>query len=332
MAAAFMQAAAAFTALKATRSGGVRRMALRLPAAMLALLLSACVTYPDISQSRSPCRMEPGGWCAFLREAAIEAWPYAVASTNAYAGDNDLFGDTGPLLERLERLPIAPEDAKKGFGYQIFAQYAPGSAGNPGRVPTARIMAFRGTDFDGFTDVFYGTVRDDQIALALRYFAAERERWGNDAAWIVTGHSLGGALATEVSVAYPEVRAYMFNTSPFHPSDAIINRVQRTVFNERGEVLRRFSRFDVDPAAAAFTINCRPQKGTFAKHRVRPLADCITWIAAYGSEDALAVVRANAVAKPVVECGPDDKAHPGRQRGALAACVHVARRDKPKAP
>lgn len=327
-----MQAAAAFTALKVTRLGGVRCISSRGLPAILALLLSGCVTYPDISQSRSPCRMEPGGWCAFLREAAVEAWPYAVASTNAYVGDDDLFGEIGPLLERLERLPIAEEDAKKGFGYQIFAQYAPGSANDPARRPVARIMAFRGTDFDGFSDVFYGSVRGDQIALALRYFEAEQARWGKDPAWIVTGHSLGGALATEVSVSHPDLLAYMFNTSPFHPSDAITNRVQRTVFNERGELLRRFSRFDVDPAASAFTINCRPQKGTFAKHKLRPLADCITWIAAYASEEALAVVRANALSKPPVECGPDNKAHPGRQRGPIAPCVHVARRDKPKQP
>lgn len=306
------------------------RVRLRPLVLALAGLLSACVTYPDITQSRSPCRMEPGGWCAFMREAAVDAWPYALAATNAYRGDDDLFGDVGPLLASLERLPIAEEDAKKGFGYQIFAQYAPGTAGDPGRQPIARIMAFRGTDFDGFSDIFYGTVRNDQIALAVQYFEAERERWGNDPPWIVTGHSLGGALATEVSVKFPDVRAYMFNSSPFHPSDAITNRVQRTVFNERGEILRRFARYDVDPAAAAFTINCRPQRGTFSKHKVRPLTDCIIWIAAYASEDALAVVQANAVTKPKVECGPDDKMHPGRQMLPVVPCVHVGRRDKPK--
>lgn len=321
-----MHIAAAFTASRVTRLGGARGVF----AGALALLLSGCLTYPDISQSRSPCRMEPGGWCAFLREAAVEAWPYAVASTNAYVGDDDLFADTGPLLERLERVEIAEEDAKKGFGYQIFAQYAPGSAGQPRRRPVARIMAFRGTDFDGFTDIFYGTLRADQIALALKYFAAERARFDDGAEWIVTGHSLGGALATEVSVKYPGVRAYMFNTSPFHLSDRDFNDVQRTIFNERGEVLRRFARFDVDPAADVFTVNCGPQKGTLSKHKVRPLADCITWIAAYASPDALAVVRANSVPKPNVECGPDDKVHPGRQRGAMAPCVHVARREKAK--
>jgi hypothetical protein len=300
-------------------------------AALVALLFSACATLPDISQSRSPCRMEPGGWCPFLREAAVEAWPFAVAATNAYADDKDIFRDDGPLLEQLERLPIAPEDAKKGFSYEIFAQYAPGSGDNPDRKPVARILAFRGTDISvsrGLTDIFYGTLRSDQIEIALRYFDAERARFDADLPWIVTGHSLGGALATEVSVKYPEVRAYMFNTSPFYAGDGMTNDVQRLVINERGEVLRRFARYDVDPAADVFTVNCGPQKGQFTKHKVRPLADCITWIAAYASADALAVVKANAVPKPMVECGPEDKPHPGVQTRQPLPCVHVGRREK----
>lgn len=294
--------------------------------ALCALLLGGCVTYPDISQSRSPCRLEPGGWCAFVRDAAIDAYPYAIAATNAYTGDTDLYTDPGPVLEQLERLPIAPEDAEKGFGYEIFAQYAPGSKGDPGRVPIARILAFRGSDFDGFTDIFYGTVRSDQIDIALRYFEAEQKRWGTDPQWIVTGHSLGGALATEVSIKYPKVRAYMFNTSPFYRGETMTNDMARTVFNERGEVLRRFARFDVAPAAEVFTLNCGPRNGAITKHRIRLLADCVTWIAAYGSKDAAAVIRANPVPKPSVECGLADKMHPGPDFRQREPCVHSGRR------
>lgn len=295
-----------------------------LPLFLTTVWLSACVSYPDISQSRSPCRLEPGGWCDFVREGAVEAYPYAIAATQAYTGDDDVYTDIGSKLRPVERLPIVKKYEDKGFGYQLFEQFENADSS----LPKARILAFRGTDFDGLTDIFYGTLRNDQIEIAVRTFEAEAVRFNDDVPWIVTGHSLGGALATEVSIKYPEVRAYMFNTSPFYGGEDMQNDMRRTVLNERGEVLRRFRKFDAAPAADLFTVNCSPQKGTFYKHKIRPLADCITWIAAYEDEEAGRIVAANAVRKPMVECGPDDKPHPGMQHRPIVPCLHLARRPK----
>lgn len=308
------------------------RIDLRPLVLLLGLVLSGCVTFPDIAQSRSPCQLEPGGWCGFLREAAVDAFPYALASTNAYTGDEDLFEKPGRVLQRVAHLPIADADAKKGFDYQIFNQYESGKGAAADRKPVARILAFRGTDMKSLADVFYGTLRNDQIEMALRYFDAEKARLGTDVPWIVTGHSLGGALATEVSAAHPEVRAYMFNTSPFYRSEVRDNALRRTVFNERGEVLRRFARSVEPPAANVFTINCEPRKGSLTKHKVRPLADCITWIAAYASDDAYQIVKANGITKPFVECGPEDMVHPGPGYRPKTPCIQngLRREDKKK--
>ena len=294
---------------------------------LLATLLSGCVTYPDITQSRSPCRMEPGGWCGFVRDAAVDAFPYVLASTEAYQGDDDTYGDLAPVLKRLERLPIDEDDADKGFDYQVFDQFE--GLGRSRRM-VARVVAFRGTDFDSATDIWFGTLRDDQIDIALRYFAAEKERWGDDVPWIVTGHSLGGALATEVSIMYPGVKAYMFNVSPFYRGDSMANDTYRTVINERGEALRQFRKFYASPAADTFVVNCRPEASSFTKHKIRRLSDCITWIAAYNDPRAHAIVQRHEIKKPPVECGAEDKRHPGAGSPVSEPCVHIARREDKK--
>jgi|GEM_PF-522602 len=292
------------------------------------LTLSACTTFPDISQSRSPCRMEPGGWCSFVREGAVEAYPYAIASLQAYEGDSDLYEEPLPMLEKLDALPIDEAARDKGFGYVLFNQFSPQTSGHEDRQPIARILAFRGTDFDGFSDIFYGTLRNDQIELAVEAFASESARFEDDVPWVVAGHSLGGALATEVSVANPRVRAFMFNTSPFYGGDAMSNDVQRTVFNERGELLRRFAKFKSAPAAEVYTINCGPGNNTFTKHRIRLLADCLTWIAAYADKDALQMVGTQGIERPMVECRREQPGHPGVGHHEITPCVHQARPSK----
>jgi hypothetical protein len=97
------------------------------------------------------------------------------------------------------------------------------------------------------------------------------------------------------------------------------------VFNERGEVLRRFARYDIALAANVFTINCEPRKNAITRHKVRPLADCITWIAAYADADAPAVVKANGIVKPFVECERSNPVHPGISARRTLSCIHSGR-------
>ncbi len=313
-------------------------MMMRLALLPLLLILSGCVTYPDITQSHSPCRMEPGGWCSFVREAAVEAYPYAIAATSAYEGDWDVYPDDklGVGLKRIARREGEEIDAKdlaKGFSYEIFDQYKVVTVTNEDgeKIPTrgkyiARIMAFRGTDL-GFKDVWYGSLKKSQIDIAKRYFQLELDKPDapDISKWIVAGHSLGGALATEISAMYPDVPAYMFNTSPFLKVDPTVNDMQRTVINERGDWLGEFRKYDEVPAARIVVLNCSPHKGSFNKHRIRRLADCITWIAAYDSYDAQGIVKANAIKRPAVECDQGLVEHPGPESRQAKPCVHIAR-------
>ena len=284
------------------------------------VLLSGCITpYPDITQSRSPCRTDPGGWCDFVREAAVESYGYAILSSNSYQ-DEDTYST-------LPAAFIARENAENddsGLAYSVFDRHEIKS-GERGDL-LARVIAFRGTEFGSTSDIFSGSLGDSQREGARMVYAAERahldaENYQN-VAIEVTGHSLGGALATQISIDNPGVKAFVFNTSPFFSGDPMTNDMERLAVAERGEFLRVLRRYKAPPAAEVLVINCNPSASAGAKHSIRKLADCLTWVAAYESSVALAVLGPNEIAKPEVECGDAGKAHPGTDAGAMV-CVHA---------
>ncbi|MCK0098251.1 hypothetical protein MWU38_02540 [Qipengyuania sp. S6317L1] len=320
------------------RSGGLIR---GLSLALL-LTLSACASYPDISQSRSPCRMEPGGWCEFVREGAVRAYPYAITSLQTYEADEDIYAFPPEWLVKLDppeewetNPPIDAEEREKtGFHYTVWERYRPGVPVAQQARPLERILSFRGTDSAGngiVRDIFYGSLSDDQAKLAMQAFDAEAARFSDDVPWVVTGHSLGGALATEVSVKSSDVTAFMFNSSPFYSGEADENADKRTVFNERGEGLRYPARYKPEPAGEVFTLNCSPGVNAATKHKMRRLADCLIWIAAYADREAGRLIEAHkdedpyAIKRPIVECRRENDEHPGVMTREDFPCEHIAR-------
>lgn len=299
------------------------------------LSLTGCITpLPDLTQSRSPCRSEPGGWCDFVREGAVESYAYAMLSSNAYK-DEDTY--TKLPLAFVERK--AADNDGSGLAYSVFDKYAVRN-GKRGDL-IARVIAFRGSEAGSTSDIFFGSLGDSQRTGALGVYAAERSQL--DAELLqnvpieVTGHSLGGALATQISVQNPEVKAYVFNTSPFFSGDPMENDMNRLAVVERGEFLRLLRRYKAAPAADVLVINCNPSASAGAKHSIRKLGDCLTWIAAYDARAALDLLEDNAIRKPEVECEQNSE-HPGLQSNAAksvwsrAPCYHSAKPEMGKQP
>ncbi|ABC63797.1 hypothetical protein [Erythrobacter litoralis] len=307
------------------------RVAPKLLAAFALLTLSGCVTYPDITQARSPCRMEPGGWCGFVRDLATDSYGYAMLASNAYQ-DEDTYTELGPRFAEVGIIPPEEGENRDGLAYSLFDEFELVERGGTFArgARKARVLAFRGTEYSSPTDIIRGSIRADQIAVARRVYAAESARLAADypgLQLIVAGHSLGGALATQISIENPDIPAYTFNVSPFYRGDSTVNDGKRVAINERGEFLRFLRRYRSPPAADMLVVNCAPDRNAGKKHGIRPLADCLTWIAAYESRAALALVEPNGIAKPPVECGEAGKPHPGPGTTSDVPCIH-----RPRAP
>jgi pimeloyl-ACP methyl ester carboxylesterase len=305
----------------------------RLAVLLGALALTGCITpLPDLTQSRSPCRSEPGGWCNFVRDGAVKSYAYAMLSSNSYK-DEDTY--TKLPLAFVERKAADNDDS--GLAYSVFDRYAV-RRGKRGKL-LARVIAFRGTEFGSTSDIFSGSLGDSQRNGARAVYAAERAQLDAELLQLVpievTGHSLGGALATQISIENPDVEAYIFNSSPFFSGDPMMNDTNRIAVSERGEFLRVLRKYKTIPAADQLVINCNPSATAGQKHSIRKLADCLTWIAAYEDTVALDLLEPNAILKPEVECGEADKVHPGVSKAGagkpIETCVHQAAAKKPEA-
>ena len=299
----------------------------RIPALGAAiLLLAGCITpYPDLTQSRSPCRNEPGGWCDFVRDIAVDSYAYAMLSSNAYRDEDEYTA----LPAAFEERTVADND-DSGLAYSVFDRFTMNADGTRGDL-AARVIAFRGTEFGSASDIFYGSFGMSQQNNARELLRDTRSAM--DAAGLegipieLTGHSLGGALAIQLSIENAGIRAYVFNASPFFRGDPAANDNDRISVSERDEFLRVLRKYKAQPAANALVINCSPSSSAGQKHSIRNLGDCLTWIAAHNEPEAFDLLARNNIAKPEIECD-ENIAHPGLRSQipepgeVIAPCIH----------
>ena len=291
----------------------------------LAMGLSGCVvtkkSLPDMTQAHGPCFDQDGGWCGFTRDAAVIAWPYAQLASNAYCDDSEIFDlPAGYTVIRrlpaqdicdLERAAAKGDEAAKaklkpihkaeaklkthGFNYTVYDKR------NAAGALERRIIAFRGTDTKQLTDWVYGNIGNTQRDQGLELYKQERAKLdaegGKGVPISVTGHSLGGAIAIQVSLENPGVDAFVFNTSPRYTL-LPPNTNQRVAIAERGDILEVLRNRSMPVRQDMLIINCHPTEGRIRSHSVRKLAECVTWIAGKTNAAARASVAANRLTQP----------------------------------
>jgi hypothetical protein len=273
----------------------------RLKLLFIALLLlgaTGCAT-PRPSASSKPCPANPDkvlNTTGCTQAAAALGYEYAVLAELAY--DPKAKPDRASRKALAEPILAPPPDVVEaeactelacdgalGYQYRVFHRV------RDGRV-IEKIIAFRGTDGKGdWSTNILG--RKDQNRAALATFLKVR---GDGAIPVsVTGHSLGGALATQVSMCNPVHMRVSFDASPrFYqslcpggraiprPADAGVKLLH---FSEYGEFLGPFRLLGRDPDQLTTPVNCERRQNTIGQHSIRQLTECIVDHAILGGSD-----------------------------------------------
>lgn len=222
----------------------------------------------------------PSGWCDQIRAEARGAWLYAQLSNNAY-GDGPYFA-LPPTVVETDRA------ADGNYAWALFERRD--SAG----TVLERILAFRGTD--GWGDFPSGGLTGAQQRDALATFDLV-DRLLPDAPTTLTGHSLGGALATHVSLNRANAPAWVFNTSPVFRAEGDLFANPRHSLTEQGDILKILRAPGPEPTQLYTKMNCR-RAGPIGNHRILAFATCITQAAAWDESSTGATLQIRLLPPP----------------------------------
>ncbi|WP_397395979.1 hypothetical protein [Phenylobacterium sp.] len=260
-----------------------------LAVAGLVLALSGCASTGSRDQTRvcpaDPNQVVNSQGC--INATAAEGYEYAVLAALAYEPKPPPDFDIPEGFVVAESCAEPACDGTEGYQYRVFHRIR-------GEQIVEKVIAFRGTDGrdDWATNIFGNK---DQNRAALATFL--KVRGDGSIPVSVTGDSLGGALATQVSMCNAVHKRVAFNSSPrfyqslcpggravARPTDA--NRTL-LLFSEYGEALGPTRWLGRNPDQWSTPVNCMSGASPVDQHDVRRLAACMIHLASEGrSEDA----------------------------------------------
>lgn len=242
-------------------------------------MTASCSSFPKFQKNENVAMTFQSGesWSKEIQATAKDTYLYAQMASNSYKGNR-------PYYALPEYIQLLEEDSQDNDDF--------GLAFNVYRITRSNekelVVAFRGSE--DTRDWKEGNLLKKQLSPALEKFEALMQKYP-DHTFSVTGDSLGGSLATQVSLCHKVKISVSLNSSPRFSSKKCINsevilgpnnRHSITEYGEAAKVLRLFGR----EATQLYTsINCRGGN-TFEQHNVFDLALCLTKIAAQVSDNA----------------------------------------------
>ena len=223
-------------------------------------------------------------WNACTRDAARLSYEYAQMATNVYSSVGSSPFKLGPNLRPLEPLASLPS----GLQYRVYERHDNGKRSEV-------IIAYRGTNFSSWQDWIFGNIGLTQRSEALTIF--DRVWRDYEIKPSITGHSLGGALAIQVSLCRDVHYNIVFDTSSrfskrFCGATYENHNVSIVEFGEINKLLRVFGR---EPTQRYVSLNCIDEGNAFSQHSMEKLAACLTNIAALDASDAKVSKTLNAI-------------------------------------
>jgi len=259
----------------------------------LTLLFSGCASYSKVQKNTKipqTYSSPDAKWSDQVKQTASDTFLYAQLALNAYNCDDQSNGVPTGNYKRPSNVEILRcyKNDEFGMAYNLYEITG-------GERPEI-VIAFRGSERN-WLDWFTGNVRGKQLKGALAEFEDISTQYPNHL-YSVTGDSLGGSLATQVSLCNKVNMSLSLNTSPRFKSKlckdgAILEDNNRHSIVQRGEILSVLRKFGSEATQTYTSLPCS-RGNSIDRHDVAKLSRCLTEIAkANGDSKAIKSIDDN---------------------------------------